>query len=251
MKTVPTLSWLLALFPILTTAAAACGPGEPGSETEVTEVQESDGLSVQIDHIILAVADLEAGMDEFEELTGVRPVFGGEHPGRGTRNALVSLGPGTYLEVLALQEGIEEVEDASGLAELTTLTPWGWAASTTDLEGTLALVGGNGFVPSGTASGSRATPDGGLLRWETASIQDPVLAGSPFFIEWSAESPHPAATSPGGCELEALKVMTPDHEGLGTFIGVLRLPVEVTTSDGSTEGYEFTLRCPAGILTFR
>ena len=251
MKRVTTPGWLLALFPILTVAAVACAPGEPGSEEEVTEVQESDGPSVLIDHIILAVADLEAGMDEFEELTGVRPVFGGEHPGRGTRNALVSLGPGTYLEVLALQEGIEEAEGAPGLAEFTALSPWGWAASTTDLEGTLALVGSNGFVPSETASGSRATPDGGLLRWETAAIQDPVLAGSPFFIEWGAESPHPATTSPGGCEFEALKVMTPDHEGLGTFIGILGLPVEVTMADGSSEGYEFTLRCPAGTLTFR
>jgi hypothetical protein len=251
MKTVPVSGSLLAVLAVVVLVGSACGPGDSESEAEVSEVQGSEAPSVQVDHIIMAVGDLETGMEEFEEMTGVRPVFGGEHPGRGTRNALADLGPRVYLEILALQEGVEEVEDAPGLAGLTSLTPWGWAASTPDLEATLALLEDSGFVPSETAAGSRATPDGGLLKWSTGYVEEPVLAGSPFFIEWDVESPHPATTSPGGCKFEALKVMTPDHEGLGSFMEILGLPVEVRMSDGSEEGYEFTLRCPAGTVTFR
>ena len=55
----------------------------------------------KIDHIIWAVPDLDKGTQLFEEMSGVKPAYGGAHPGRGTRNCVVSAGEGAYFEIIA------------------------------------------------------------------------------------------------------------------------------------------------------
>ena len=210
---------------------------------------EPRAADVRVDHLILGARDLDEGMRRFEERTGVRPTVGGEHPGRGTRNALVSLGPGLYIEILAPQAGAPDSGTVSDLRARTDLTPFGWAVFVGDVEGARRRLGEAGMEVSTIFPGSRARPDGKLLEWRTFGITKPQIAGMPFFIRWGDGTTHPSQDSPSGCRLERLSVVSPDADPLRRALAAL--PLEVAAQSGPHAGLDITLRCPKGAVQFR
>jgi hypothetical protein len=56
---------------------------------------------LELDHLVIAATDLDAGEAWLSERLGVPLVPGGRHVGWGTHNRLLSLGGGTYLELIA------------------------------------------------------------------------------------------------------------------------------------------------------
>ena len=185
----------------------------------------------QIDHLIVGVADLEAGMDLMERLTGVRPAIGGSHPGNGTRNALMALGDGAYLELLAPDPGqAVDNDEIRELRALTKPTPSGWAVSGANEAEVRERLVSRGISLSPSTPGSRRKPDGSILRWtifEYAEIDDPL---APFFIFWNDPLLHPSQTSPGGCRLEELGIHHNGAEELRRAMAPLALKVAITSA---------------------
>ena len=241
----PATACLLLLAACAAEAPEANAPAEP-----VVLAADTAGVA-KVDHIIVAVDSLERGIALMVEATGVTPTFGGVHPGRGTQNALMALGPRTYLELIAPnpadpERGAERVAEYAGFR---ALTPSGWAAQSMDAQAMHETFLARGLADNGVAPGSRVTTAGDTLRWATIAPwpEDVDWSVLPFFIEWVAPTPHPATTTPTGCTLAALQVMTPDADTVRALLRTAELAVEVSRADSSA--LRFELDCPTGRVT--
>jgi hypothetical protein len=197
-----------------------------------------------IDHILLAINDLDKGIAEFKELTGVEPVFGGIHPNSFTQNALASLEGGSYIEIIAPRKDAEDVP--AQFDTLTSLTPIGWAVRTKNIKKTKEKLNAGGFVATENESGSRAKPDGTLLAWTTFTVegQDDYQ----FFIEWAASSIHPSATSPIGCKLNQLIYLSSTEQSVKTLNHILQLDIKV--ENGKDKKIRAVFDTPKGKVEF-
>ena len=183
-----------------------------------------------IDHLVYACANLERGMDEIEQLLGVRPVPGGRHPDFGTHNALLSLGPETYLEVIA-RDPDSTVSVPSALAELpddqnSRLKTWVLRTEDIDQLAGIAIAAGINIGP--VQSGSRDAPDGSKISWQLTDHNAMLMGGAfPFLINWG-DTPHPTSTVPNGGELLNLLIEHPEADRVRDMLDVLGADLEVT-----------------------
>ncbi|MFZ0963983.1 MAG: VOC family protein [Terriglobia bacterium] len=180
-----------------------------------------------LDHLILGIDDLDRGIAWVEQRTGVRAAFGGVHPGRGTRNALLALGPDCYLEIIAPDP---EQSSPNWFSQVLTLHEprlIGWAVHTPHLNTLAQTAAAAGFPIDGPHDGARARPDGKILSWKLLRLRDDRGGLLPFFIEWGRDSVHPAADAPQGCMLERFHLESPDASELARACHTLDVEVRV------------------------
>jgi hypothetical protein len=227
------------LVAALAFAWVACA-GSPPRKVAPSMPETTADLS-RIDHVLLGIGDLQTGIAELERKTGVRAVFGGAHPGRGTQNALIALGGEHYLEILAPNPAEAGNPDAAGLQALTTLTPIGWAARSADLAALRESLQGQGIAVEAIRPGGRNLPDGSRLSWQTLGFTPPASPLLPFFIEWGKGSAHPSTTSPQGCRLAGLILEDPAPDSLRKTLRSAGLGVEVR--QGTESRLRLSLAC--------
>ena len=122
----------------------------------------------RVDHLVYATPDLDVGIDTIEKLLGIRATLGGQHFGKGTRNALIALGSSTYLEIVgpdALQPK-PETRRWFGIDDLPVPKLVAWAAKGNDLTRLVTEAADQGVDLGGVKSGSRRRLDGLLLTWQ-------------------------------------------------------------------------------------
>jgi hypothetical protein len=187
----------------------------------------------QLDHLVYATPDLERTVDALEASLGVRAVEGGRHVGEGTRNAVLGLGPSSYLEILGPDPGQPPPLRPLwlGLEGLTEPRLTRWAMRTGDLEGMGERARAAGARLGPVEAGKRRRADGSLLAWRFTDPHVTTADGLvPFFIDW-AGSPHPSASAPAGVSLLALRAEHPYPAGVASLLRAIGVDLPVTRGD--------------------
>lgn len=136
-----------------------------------------------IDHILIAVEDLEKAMEVYRRL-GFQVLVGGEHPTVGTHNALVPLADGSYLELVGVRKPELAQQFPFGQQVLEAIARpnrlVGFALESADVNGDVQAIRDRGLTMAKAPPGGRVRPDGQQVSWRTAHPEDPRL---PFLIQ--------------------------------------------------------------------
>ncbi|MBI2188942.1 MAG: VOC family protein [Acidobacteria bacterium] len=212
---------------------------------------QPDRLLAAVDHLVYATPDLQRGVDRVEKLLGVRATAGGQHPGRGTRNALLSFGPTSYLEIIGPdpEQPTPALPRPFGIDGLREPRLVAWAAKATALEQLAADAVRGGVTLGEVIAGSRRRTDGVLLTWRYTDPRTVVADGLvPFFIDWG-RTPHPAASAAPGATLVALRAEHPDAQRVHNALN--RVGVELPVRQGPRAALIATIEGPRGRVELR
>ena len=183
---------------------------------------------LRLDHVVYAVGDLDEGAVRFREAYGLDSVAGGRHERWGTANRIVPLGD-QYLELVA---AVDRDAAARGFGRAVMERAdegGGWitlAVATDDLDGVAERLGLE------VGSGSRTRPDGEVVRWRMAGLDDskrePWL---PFFLAWDVpDELHPGRARAGhGVRAQGIAwvELAGDAERSREWLGSEELPIRM------------------------
>ena len=212
-------------------------------------------MEIRIDHLVVAARALPEGVAWVESRLGVPMGPGGRHDLMGTHNRLLSLGPGRFLEVIAVDPGAPSPGrprwfdlDAPYMRERLDEGPAlvTWVVRTDAIEGAMAAA-------------AVGTPEilslaRGAYRWRIGVPASGALALggiSPAVIQWEGDPPS-AALDDTGCRLETLVL---GHVQAGAVVSALRAAGlaadEPVKARGEGPALDARIRTPRGIVDIR
>ncbi|MCH7959697.1 MAG: VOC family protein, partial [Candidatus Hydrogenedentes bacterium] len=122
-----------------------------------------------------------------------------------------------------------------------------WAVNVRGLASTAHALNDAGLEASGPVPMSREDPKIGQLAWELLFIGGHDLGLCvPFLIDW-LKCPHPSASTPGGCALESIELLSPNPDALRKAMKAIGLDLPITTAENA--GLRAMLSSPKGSVT--
>ncbi len=201
-------------------------------------------FSLELDHLAIVCRSMEEGVASVERALGARMSKGGKHAALGTHNALLSLGPDVYLEVISVDPAASppdrnrwfDLDNQAGPPLLAN-----WVCRTDDLAAALDAA------PEGT--GTPMSLARGDLAWRMAVDETgklPFAGAMPALIQWDTDA-HPCKTLPDvGLRLLALDVFHPQAAGLVEVFPALKTLGSVTIRHGPGKRLVARISTPDG-----
>jgi Glyoxalase-like domain len=174
---------------------------------------------VHLDHLSYAVGSegLAACVQRIGAQLGAAFSDGGLHPSFGTRNFILPLAEGCYLEIVATLDHPAVDRAPFGRAVKARSEAGGgwlaWAVAVPHISSFEQRLG------RPAASGHRRRPDGFDLRWRQIGVndvaEDPQL---PFFVEWESDAAHHPSVPGSPIALRRLEIAG-DEDTVDAYLG--------------------------------
>jgi hypothetical protein len=176
----------------------------------------------ELDHIVIAAQNLDAGVRFIRDKLGVDIPPGGRHESMGTHNHVMRLGRGSFLEVIAIDPAARAPDrprwfDLDDPAMQTRLREGprlvAWVIRTTDIVAAVNAAA----ISLGTITPLRR----GALSWRLTVPDDGHMPGGgtiPHIIEWDAGLRPWEQMADLGCSLAALTLADPDGDWLNEVL---------------------------------
>ena len=148
---------------------------------------------MRIDHVMYAAENdgLQATAERLSQQLGIEVRDGGVHPRFGTRNMILPLRQGRFVEVVEALEhpSVDKMPFGQAVkARSANGGGWvGWVVELDDMSGPVAKLG------RPTTEGRRPRPDGAAITWQQIGVSDLVVDPQlPYFIHWDDPAQHPS-----------------------------------------------------------
>lgn len=162
---------------------------------------------MRLDHLSYAAGPegLAACVQRLGAHLGAGFTDGGIHPSFGTRNFVLPLSGGCYVEVVdALDHPAAEAAPFGRAvrARAEAGGGWlGWVIGVDDIAPIEARLG------RAAADGHRRRPDGFDLRWQQIGVKDSTARPQlPFFVTWQSDAAHHPSVGGSGIALRRLEI---------------------------------------------
>lgn len=171
---------------------------------------------MQLDHISYACANNELA-DVVQRIggdLGFTFIDGGRHPSFGTRNFVLPLADGAYIEVVSaldhpaalkapFRQAVQSSVDKNGGGWMS------WVVATSDISIVEQTLGRS------AAEGHRVRPDGVTLHWRQLGVLDTIAhPQSPFFVQWESPAAHHPSVggSSNGIRVHRIDISCPEQD---------------------------------------
>ena len=209
--------------------------------------------SPALDHLVFACADLPTGLERVTALLGAEPSPGGRHPRWGTRNALLALDDGVYLEVVGPDPESPRPPGGRGLGgeEAGAGGLVTWSVRVEDLAAASSAVASAGVDLGPAIPGERTRPDGSRLTWVLTDPAADRLGGVvPFLIDWG-DSEHPArrlAAAGVAGRVDGLRLFHPEPSRVEAALAALGFDQALEVRPGAP-ALQARISTPGGTVT--
>jgi hypothetical protein len=163
---------------------------------------------MRLDHVSYAAEPdgLAATAARLSDSIGVKCVNGGVHPRFGTRNVVLPLRGGHYVEVVEVLDHPAADKVPFGQAVRSrSMAGGGWLGWVVAVDDMAAV---ETRLHRTSVPGNRRLPDGSELHWDQLGVTGLMAdAQLPFFVHWGdSTAPHPSLSGPTEVSLVGLQI---------------------------------------------